>query len=274
MATTHAMPAAASAAPVWPVRTISSVDLRAALREGWSDFLDKRGDLIVVGLLYPLIGIVAAVVSLGGTLMPLFFPIAAGIALLGPIAAIGFYELARRREEGLESEWSHFFDVRHRPAFDGIVAVAGLLVAIFAAWVIVAALLYLALWGPASPPSLGAFLTRLFTTSEGWALIIIGNLVGLGFAILVLSLSVVSLPMLVDRDVSAGYALSASIAAVRVNKAVMLRWGVIVVALLVLGSIPIFIGLAVVLPWLGYATWHLYTHLIDRSALPISAGGR
>lgn len=274
MATTHAMPAAASAAPVWPVRTISSVDLRASLREGWSDFLDKRGDLIVVGLLYPLIGIVAAVVSLGGTLMPLFFPIAAGIALLGPIAAIGFYELARRREEGLESEWSHFFDVRHRPAFDGIVAVAGLLVAIFAAWVIVAALLYLALWGPASPPSLGAFLTRLFTTSEGWALIIIGNLVGLGFAILVLSLSVVSLPMLVDRDVSAGYALSASIAAVRANKAVMLRWGVIVVALLVLGSIPIFIGLAVVLPWLGYATWHLYTHLIDRSALPISAGGR
>lgn len=254
----------ARAAPALPVRTISRSDLSASLSEGLNDFLSMRGDLIFVGLLYPLIGIVAAFITLGGALLPLFFPIAAGIGLLGPVAAIGFYELAKRREQGLDASWRHFLDARKRPAFDDIVSVSALLVTLFMLWVVTAAVLYVALWGSQPPASLSAFLTRLFTTEEGWALIIIGNLIGLGFAAAVLAVSVASLPMLVDRDVSAGTAVATSIAAVRANKVVMARWGIIVAAMLVLGSIPFFIGLAVVLPWLGYATWHLYTRLVDR----------
>jgi uncharacterized membrane protein len=88
------------------------------------------------------------------------------------------------------------------------------------------------------------------------------------FGWFVLALSVVSLPMLVDRDVSAGEAVSASWRAAHANKPEMIRWGLTVLGLLVLGSIPLFVGLAFVLPWLGYATWHLYTRLIDRDALP------
>src|SRR3546814_17791128 len=115
MAVTHTVPAASSARAA-PVRTITRQDLRISLRDGWADFMTMRGDLIFLGLLYPLIGVVAATVTLGGTLLPLFFPIAAGISLLGPIVAIGFYELARRREDGLESDWSHFFAVPKRPS--------------------------------------------------------------------------------------------------------------------------------------------------------------
>jgi len=253
------------------VRKISDRDLSAVLREGWADFLRFRGDLILIGLLYPLVGIVAATITVGGSLIPLFFPIAAGIALLGPLVAIGFYELARRREAGLESGWRHFIDVRKRPSASGIGAIAAVMFALFGAWVFVAAALYLLLWGLPVPDSVADFVIRLFTTSEGWALIVVGNMVGVLFAILVLALSVASLPMLVDCDVDARTALSTSVHAFQANSGVMIRWGVIIALLLVLGSIPAFLGLAVVLPWLGYATWHLYTRLIDRHALPTYA---
>ena len=256
-----------SAPSAAPVRKITSEDLSISLRDGWQDFMAMRGDLIFIGLLYPLVGLVAATVTLGGTLLPLFFPIAAGISLLGPIVAIGFYELARRREDGLESDWSHFFVVRKRPSADGLGVVAALLVTIFMLWVAAAAILYVALWGMNAPDSIGAFLTRLFTTPEGWALIVAGNLIGFGFAALVLAVSVVSLPMLVDCEVDASTAVATSVAAFGQNSGLMMRWGMIVAVLLVLGSIPAFIGLAVVLPWLGYATWHLYTKLVDRSAI-------
>jgi uncharacterized membrane protein len=262
-----------------PVRRISGDDLNAALAEGWADFLEMRGDIIFLAILYPLIGVAAAVATLGSPLLPLFLPIAAGVGLLGPVAAVGFYEMARRREMGLHSNWGHFLDVRKRPSFDEIAAVSGLLFAIFALWLLAAAGLYILLWGVWNPPwlssfvwydphSLGEFVTKLFTTARGWALIVLGGAVGAVFGALVLAVSVVSMPMLVDCDVGAAAAVGTSIRAARENAGVTLRWGIIVAALLIAGSIPVFIGLAVVLPWLGYSTWHLYTRLVDRSAIP------
>ena len=108
------------------------------------------------------------------------------------------------------------------------------------------------------------FLSHLFTTREGWSLILLGNLVGAGFAIVVLALSVVTFPMLVDRQVDVTTAFGMSLRAFAANWKSLIGWGVIVGALLVLGAIPAFIGLAVVLPVLGYATWHLYTRMIPR----------
>jgi uncharacterized membrane protein len=202
-----------------------------------------------------------------GPLMPFFFPVVAGVGLLGPVAAVGFYELARRREDGLESGWKHFLDVRKRPSVDDMGIVAGLLLAIFALWLIAAGILYVALFGWATPTSIGGFLSAVFTTPKGWALILAGAAIGAIFGWIVLALSVASLPLLVDCDVGAAEAVSASWRAAHANKAEMIRWGLTVLVLLVLGSIPLFVGLAFVLPWLGYSTWHLYTRLIDRDAI-------
>jgi uncharacterized membrane protein len=251
-----------------PVRKITASDLNQSLADGWRDFMEMRGDIIFLALLYPLVGIIAAIAILGGPLLPLFLPIAAGVGLLGPVVAVGFYEMARRREMGLHSNWPHFLDVRKRPSFDEIAGVSGLLLAIFALWLFAAGALYVALFGWTEPASTSAFLTDVFTTDRGWALIVIGGAIGAVFAAAVLAFSVVSMPMLVDCNINAATAVKTSIRASRANPAVMFRWGIIVAVLLVAGSIPLFIGLAVVLPWLGYSTWHLYTRLVDRSAIP------
>jgi len=250
------------------VRTINDDDLRFALRQGYSDFGDLRGDLIFAGLIYTVLGLAAVVMTTSRPLMPFFYPVVAGVALLGPIAAVGFYELARRRESGDEVHWFNFIDVRKRPSVDDMGMVAGLLLVIFLAWLIAAGALYWLIFGWTTPTSIGGFLAMIFTTARGWMLIIAGAIVGVIFGWLVLALSVASLPMLVDCDVSASEAVSASWRAAHVNKREMIRWGVVVTALLVLGSIPLFVGLAFVLPWLGYSTWHLYTRLVDREAIP------
>jgi uncharacterized membrane protein len=163
--------------------------------------------------------------------------------------------------------WFNFLEVRKRPSADEMGIVAGMLLLIFFLWLLAAGALYAALFGWATPESVPDFLATIFTTPRGWALIVAGGAVGAIFGWTVLALSVVSLPMLVDSNISAPEAVSASWRAAHSNKGEMIRWGIIVGALLILGSIPLFVGLAFVLPWLGYATWHLYTRLIDRDAL-------
>jgi uncharacterized membrane protein len=249
-----------------PVRKIGDEDLKFALKAGWEDFLDMRGDIFIAGLVYTFIGLAAVVMTTSRPLIPFFFPVVAGVGLLGPVAAVGFYELAKRREAGEPIHWFNFLDVRHRSTVDDMGIVAGLLLAVFALWLVAAGILYVSLFGWGTPTSVGGFLTLIFTTPFGWALIVGGAVVGAIFGWFVLAFSVASLPMLVDRDVSAGEAVSASWRAAHANKPEMIRWGLTVAGLLVLGSIPAFVGLAVVLPWLGYSTWHLYTRLVDRPA--------
>lgn len=262
------LPADASPLRDIPVRTITAEDLTASLREGYQDFLQKRGDLVFVGLLYPLIGICAALVASGGSILPLLFPMLAGLSLLGPLVSTGFYQLAKRREQGLESSWWHFFDVFKSPSREGILLTGIMLMAIFGAWLVAAGLIYAFFFGTTPPPTVGALLTDAFTTPRGWAMVLIGNAVGALFAVIVLATSVVSLPLLIDKQVDAATAVRTSLKAFSANRTLLLRWGIRVGILLVLGAIPVFLGLAFVLPMLGYATWHLYTRLVDRSAVP------
>ena len=253
-----------------PVRKIGFSDIKWALREGWQDFMTLRGDLLFVGLLYPFVGLIASLVALNQSLLPLLFPMAAGISLLGPLVAAGFYEMARRRELGDDVRWRHFFDVFTGRAAGPLVALGLVLAGLFVLWLAAAMAIYQMFFvdptlGFRSPGPAGAFLETLFTTPRGWGLIIVGNLVGLAFAIAALMVSVVSFPMAVDRpEQSVTDMIETSIRAVARNPGPMLAWGLIVAALLVVGSIPLFIGLAVVLPVLGYATWHLYTRVVDR----------
>ena len=253
---------ASDAAP--QVRRITTRDLDWALRQGWSDFNDKRGDLIFVALLYPLIGLVTAVIAIDVQLLPFFFPLAAGLSILGPAVASGFYELARRREAGLEASWRHFFDPLRRPGAPAILMLTAGLLVLFALWLGAAYAIYAATVGPAFPSGMTPFLRTVFATPQGWALIIVGNLAGLAFAAVTIATTIVSFPMAVDRAVDPGIAVETSLRAARANPGATAMWGVRVAALLLLGSLPAFIGLAVVLPVLGYATWHLYTRLVVR----------
>lgn len=250
-----------------PVRKITDEDLLWSLRQGLSDFGAMRGDILFAGLIYTVIGLAAVVMTTNKPLMPFFVPVVAGVGLLGPIAAVGFYELAKRQENGDHSNWGHFLDFVRRPSAEDIGIVAALLLVIFGLWLVAAGALYVALFGWAVPTSVNGFVTEIFTTPRGWALMILGATVGAIFGWVVLALSIVSIPMLVDCDMSAGQAVSTSWRAAQANRTKLLRWGMIVALMVVLGSIPLFVGLAFVLPWLGYSTWHLYTRLIDRRGL-------
>ena len=251
----------AQADPV--VRRIGLAEIRTALARGYADFSETPTQLLFLGLIYPLIGILAATAASGGALLPLLYPIVAGLSLMGPVAAVGIYELSRRRERGYTVSWLNAFDVLRSRSIGPIAALGLLLCAIFIAWLFAAQAIYRSTMGDVFPDSVAGFLTRVFTTSEGWQLILWGNAIGFLFAVAVLTLTVVSFPMLLDRDVGVRVAVRTSIRAVRANPVTMSIWGLIVAAALFVGCMPLFVGLAVVMPVLGHSTWHLYRQVVE-----------
>jgi len=247
------------------IRRISADDLRWALRKGWSDFREKRGELIILGFIYPVVGLLAAVIAANNSLFPEIFPLVAGLSIVGPAVAAGFYELARRREAGENPGWRCFFEPFVGPYRAAISILSLILAALFIAWLVTAWAIYEATVGAGPAPATAAeFLRAVFTTAEGWTMIVVGNLAGFAFAAIALTLSIVSFPMVVDRGGGPFKALAASVRATAKNPVMVAVWGATVAVILALASIPLFIGLAVALPVLGYATWHLYTRLIER----------
>ncbi len=244
------------------INTLTMDDLRAALRAGVDDLGAARADVMFLAVIYPVIGLLLAGFGLHLSLLPLLFPLIAGFALLGPVAAVGLYEISRRREQGQPANWSHAFGVTAAPSFGAIVVLGLYLLAIFVAWMLVARGIYALTLGPDTPASIASFLTELLTTGAGWALLIFGIGVGCGFALLVLATSVVSFPLLLDRDVGVPNAIITSVRVTMKNPRVICAWGLIVAGGLVLGSIPALIGLVIVMPVLGHATWHLYRRAI------------
>jgi uncharacterized membrane protein len=259
----------ASVSPERPaIRRITPSDLWQSLARGVDDFTAMPSHAVFLCVIYPLLGLFLIGLTLGHSMLPLAFPIAAGFALIGPLAAIGLYELSRRREAGLDSSSGHALDVLHSPSLGAIAALGLLLMAIFLIWLAVAEAIYIANFGYAAPASIGQFAHDVFTTSAGWRLILVGTGIGFLFAVAVLTISVVSFPLLLDRDVGAAVALLTSIRVVAANPLTMALWGLIVAALLVIGSLPFFLGLTVVMPVLGHATWHLYRRAVEPDPHP------
>lgn len=244
------------------IRRISFSDLKLAIDAGITDFREVPSHAVFLCLLYPIIGLFVGGLMLRYDIVPLLFPLVAGFALVGPFAAVGLYELSRRLELGLDSSWEHAFDVLRSPAKWSVFALGVLLFAIFLAWLLVARWLYAETLGTLAPQTAVAFVRELFTTAQGWSMIVFGNLIGFVLAIVAMSLSVVSFPLLLDRHVSAAVAILTSVRAVLENPGTMAVWGLIVAASLVAGSIPFLLGLAVVMPVLGHATWHLYRRVV------------
>jgi uncharacterized membrane protein len=250
------------------VRRIGLADLKDALARGIDDFMAMPSHAVFLCLIYPIVGVLLGWLTFGYGLMSLLYPLIAGFALLGPFAAIGLYELSRQRERGLAADLTHAFDVFHSPSFGAIAALGLLLMTIFIMWLAVAQAIYVADFGYAPVASIGEFARWVFTTPEGWALIIVGNGIGFLFALVVLTISVVSFPLLLDRDAGTLEAVLTSCRAVRANPMIMAIWGLIVAGTLVLGALPFLVGLAVVMPVLGHSTWHLYRKVVEPDLSP------
>jgi uncharacterized membrane protein len=253
------------------IRTIGLSDLRDALRLGWEDFKAVPSHAVFLCMIYPVLGLVLARTVLGHSVLPLLFPLAAGFALLGPFAALGLYELSRRRECGEEASAWDAFEVLRSPSFGAMLGLGTLLFALFVTWVATAQAIYVATFGYEPAAQIPDFVRRVLTTPQGWWLIVVGCGVGFLFALVALCISVVSFPLMLDRQSSAAEAMVTSLRAVAKNSVPIAAWGLIVAALLVVGSLPLFLGLAVVIPLLGHATWHLYRKVVvaDPNARPV-----
>ena len=256
----------AAAAPV--IRTIGLSDLHRALQRGWEDFKAVPSHAIILCIIYPVLGLMLARAVHGYSVLPLLFPLAAGFALLGPFAALGLYEMSRRRERGEPASAWDALEVVRSPSFGAILGLGALLLALFVTWVATAQAIYIAAFGYAGATGVSDFTERVLTTPQGWWLIVVGCGVGFLFALVALCISVVSFPLMLDRHAGAGDAMVTSLRAVARNPAPMAAWGLIVAVLLVAGSLPAFLGLAVVIPLLGHATWHLYRETIEPELNP------
>ncbi|SNR24957.1 DUF2189 domain-containing protein [Puniceibacterium sediminis] len=249
-----------SAAP--RVRPLDISDIRAALAEGWEDFTASRSDVMFIVLVYPVIGLVLVGIGLQMAMLPLLFPLLAGFALLGPVAAVGVYEISRRREQGAEPRWFDALGVVESPSFGAVLVMAFYLTALFVLWMLTAAEIHKLTLGESTPATLSAFAGQVLTTPGGWAMIVLGCGVGFIFAVVALAISVVSFPLLIDRHVGVPVAIATSVEVLRRNPRVVLTWGAVVALGLALGAVPLLLGLIVVLPVLGHATWHLYRRAV------------
>jgi uncharacterized membrane protein len=245
------------------VRRIDAADLRDALRRGFDDLGASRADVLFIGLIYALAGLMVAQAAFNRDLLPLVFPLMSGFALVGPVAALGLYEISRRREKGEAVGLASAFGVLRSPALPSILGLSALLLALLVVWLVAANAIYAATLGPEPPVSLAAFLGDVVGTPAGWAMTVIGVGVGFLFAAAAFSISVVAFPLLLDRPVGVYAAIGASIRAVTANLGTMALWGLVVTGALALGSIPALLGLIVVLPLLGHATWHLYRKVVE-----------
>lgn len=236
-------------------------DLGHALRAGWQDFLAHPG----LGAFF------AAVYVLGGWLLFFAFtakgqvwwtlPAAAGFPILGPFIACGFYETSRRREAGSPVRAAEVMLVIFRQKDRQIPSMAAVIVVFFLFWNFLSHMIFALFLGKATMTNVSTSLD-IFLTPEGIAMLAFGTLVGAGFAIVLFALTVVSLPMLLDREVDFMTAMLTSFTLVRENPVIMLVWGALVAILLFLAMLPGFFGLFIVLPVLGHATWHLYRRVV------------
>ena len=245
------------------VRRLELSDLKYALKAGVEDFAACRSDAMFLVLFYPLIGLVMVVVGFSINLLPLLVPMIMGFAIVGPVAAVGLYEMSSRREAGFEPKWMDAFDVIRSPSFGAILMLGFYLAALFFVWLICANSVYTWTLGPEPPASLGGFVSATFTTSAGWVMVIVGSGLGALFALASLAISVVSFPLLLDRHVGLPVAVTTSIKVLRASPVVTLTWGALIGTSLVIAAIPFLLGLVVVVPIFGHATWHLYRRAVQ-----------
>lgn len=246
--------------PAASPRTLSDADLRAALNQGWDDFRAAPAFGLFFALVYVLGGL-GLWFGLGAAGQPVWFiPIAAGFPLFAPFAAVGLYEVSRRREAGEPLTWAPVLSALKGKGDGQLALMAVMVLIVFGFWIILARGIF-ALFMARS--GIGFESIALLWSAGGVSMLLLGSIVGGIIALFLFSVTVMSLPMLLDREVDFVTAMITSVETVRINPKVMLTWAGVIAALMVAAMVPAFLGLLIVLPVLGHATWHLY-----RKAIP------
>jgi uncharacterized membrane protein len=256
------MNAAADWVPVAKMRVarnLTTADLKAALAAGWGDFTAFPAFGLAFAGIYVFAGLLIASVLFRGSAPLWLVPAAAGFPLLGPFVAVGLYEVSRRREQGLPMRWQSVFGALRGRGDEQILSMGVIVFVAFAFWLMVAHGIFAVFL---SDSGLGDDWMAALATPAGLAMLAIGSVVGALMALAFYAITVISLPMLVDREVDFLTAIIVSIATVRSNSVVMIGWAAIVAVILFAAMLPLFLGLFVALPVLGHATWHLYRRAV------------
>ncbi len=230
------------------------------LGAGWRDYWSAPLISFAYGASCSAIAYAFVLGLLQTSTLPLLLPLAGGFLLMGPLLAVGLYQVSRRRELG---KTTTFMDVLHAgKGARGQLALFGMMLLIINfAWMMVAFLLFMLFFGPATFPPIDEFIPELLFSHHGLALLVVGTAAGALFAAVTYAISVISVPMLVDRRIDAVSAAIASVSAVRLNLPAMALWAALILALSATGILTLFVGLTVVFPLIGYATWHAYREL-------------
>jgi uncharacterized membrane protein len=254
-----------AASPVPQVADLAVADLKAALVAGWQDFRAA-----------PRFGLVfAAIYVSGGWLLYLFLavtgqiwwalPITLGFPLLGPFAAVGLYEASRRLSRGVALDWRGIFGVILAQRFRQLPTMAWVVLIFFLFWNFLAHMLFALFMGLDAMVNVTTSLSYLWSVN-GITMLVVGTAVGAVLSSLLFALTAFSLPLLLDKELDFVTAMIVSVQCATRNLPVMLGWGAFIATALFIGMLPGFLGLFVVLPVLGHASWHLYTRALVHPA--------
>ena len=244
------------------IRRISVADVFDAPSEGYADFREKPSHYAFVALIYPLAGAIMIAWSAGAELLPMVYPLLTGFALLGPLLALGLMEISRRRERGEDASWAQVPALLTSPSLPSLLMMSIGLLLIFMVWLFLARGLYDTMISDDLAPGVFNFLSGIFDHPNAVPFLIWSNGLGFLLAVVALVVSIVAFPLLLDRDVGAVTAVSTSIRASFANPVPVALWGLLVAGLLAVGMATLMVGLVVIVPVLGHATWHLYRKLV------------
>lgn len=239
---------------------LTLADLRAALSAGWQDFKAYPAFGLFFAGIYVGAGIALYYVLFVWSQLAWLSTLAAGFPLIAPFVAVGLYEVSRRRANTLPMRWSAILGALRGRGDEQILAIGVIVFVAFGFWVIVAHGIF-AIFLSAS--TMGSESLEFLTTDAGIAMLVVGSIVGGLMALAFYAITVISLPMLVDREIDFITAIIVSLATVRSNTMVMLGWACLIAVALFVAMLPLFLGLFIVLPVLGHATWHLYRRVVS-----------
>lgn len=250
--------------PAMPkVNAIGFADIADALRKGLSDFTSAPLFGLFFGGVYALGGIVIALSLTVWDIPWMIYPVAIGFPLIGPFIAVGLYEVSRRLQSGKSLAWRDILGVVWLQRQRELGWMAFVMLFVFWVWMYQVRLLVAIILSRSSFSTLDRFLQVVFTTPQGWTFLAVGHVVGAVLALVLFSITVISIPLLLDREADFVTAMITSVKSVTTNPVPMLGWGVFVTLAVIVSSAPLFLGLLVTLPVLGHATWHLYRKAVS-----------